>query len=145
MSLAGRITNGHSVTPHMAGVSSNGELICSPLGYDESVFHDMTSINTAYNFYGARPGKQFVITNVVIFADRSISDNSSTEIVVYEATSDSTTTESKVLLQFGMGKLSVLAVPGLRLLVNEGLFVNGKTDDNNVNLTILGYYVDTVI
>ena len=145
MSLAGRITNGHSVTPHMAGVSSNGELICSPLGYDESVFHDMTSINTAYNFYGARPGKQFVITNLIIFADRAVSNNDNTEIVVYEATSDSTTTESKVLIHLGMGRQTVHAISGLRLLVNEGLFVNGKTDDNNVLLTILGYYVDTVI
>ena len=46
-----------------------------------------------------------------------------------------------VILQFGMARLSVLPLVPLNLVIAEGAYLNAKTDDNTINMTIFGYYV----
>jgi hypothetical protein len=125
-----------------ARVSRNGELIVSPLSHDDTSFQNMVLIDTAYNFYTPESGKEFIITSLIVFADKSISDTSPTIIEVYEASQPDTTTVDKTLLQFGMAKLSTLPIVPLRLKVNAGKYINAKTDDNNVLMTIMGYHVE---
>lgn len=125
-------------------LTPSGEVIVAPLSYDETVFNDMDAIDTAYNFYSPKSMKQFVITGVIAFGDKDISDASDTVIVIYEADDTTTTTVDKVLLQFGLGKLTSLAILPLHLLVNAGKFVNAKTGDDDVHMTIMGYYIEAL-
>lgn len=124
-----------------AKVTKSGELVVAPLHYSETVFNILDAIDTAYHFYPPRPRQQFVITGVVVFADKDVSDASDTVIVIYEADSTTSTTVDKVLIQFGMGKLTSLPLLGLNSLVNKGKFVNAKTGDDDIHMSILGYYI----
>ena len=125
-------------------LTRSGELIVAPLSYDETAFNDMDVIDTAYNFFSPKSLKQFVITGVIAFADKDISDADDTVIIVYEAGDTTTITVDKVLLQFGMGKLTTTAFVPLRILVNAGKFVNAKTGDDDVHMTLMGYYIEAL-
>jgi len=141
MSVHGHLVDGRGTTSR-AKVTQHGQLVTAPLHYDDTKFLEMAAAATAYNFYEPKGHKQFVITGVVAFADKEVANNSDTDIVVYEADSASNATASKVLLQFGLGSLTSLAITPLNLLVNEGVYVNGKTSDDDVHMTIMGYYID---
>ena len=45
-------------------------------------------------------------------------------------------------MQFGMGSLTSLAIVPLNILVNKGVWLNAKTGDDDVHMTIMGYYVN---
>ena len=135
-----KIVNGAS--QRSAGITRYGQLIVAPVDYDDTMVQSMTSTGTAYNFYTPKAGKRFVMTGFVAFADRSISDSSSTVIDIYEATSVDSTVIARSLFKFGMGKTTQLAHSS-NIIANEGVWVNGKTDDNNILLTVTGYYLDS--
>ncbi len=125
----------------MVAVTPSGELVVAPLAYDETEFNELAVANTAYNFYGPRAGKQFVLTGVLAYADKQVASNTNATVVVYEATNEDTTTVDKVLLQFEIGQNQSLPLPGLHILVNSGLWVNAKTDDDDVHMTLMGYFI----
>jgi len=122
-------------------VTQAGQLVVAPISYDESSFNTLDATATAYNFYVPKVGQQFIITAVLAFADKDVADNTDTIVTVYEATAPDTATESKVLFQFGMGKLTVLSLTPLNLLINEGVYINAKTGDDDIHMTIMGYYI----
>jgi len=123
-------------------VTKSGEVVVAPLSYSDTVFASMETVDIAYNFFQPKFEKQFVITGLLAFADKDINDASATDIIVHEATAVASTVEDKVLMHFGMAKLSLLPFAPLNILVNSGVFVNAKTNDNNVLITITGYFID---
>lgn len=125
-----------------AKVTKSGELVVAPLAYDETVFQELGTANTAVNFFSPKADKQFVITGIVVFADKDISDANDTNIIVFEASDAGTATVDKVLLQFGMGKLTSLSITPLHLLVNNGVWINAKCDDADIHMTLMGYFID---
>ena len=126
-----------------ASVSRNGEVLIRRYTYDEAVYKEIGTDNTAVNFYGPKAGFQFVITGVVLKADAQVSTTTDAAVVIYEASTATTTTADKVLFQTAMLKSDQVAVTGMQLLVNKGKYVNGKTSDDDIHATILGYYVPT--
>jgi hypothetical protein len=62
-------------------------------------------------------------------------------VVVYEGTSATTTTVSKTLFQIEMAQVSNIALTPINILVDSGKYVNAKTDDDDVHMTIMGYYI----
>ena len=140
MTTPAHIVDGRG-TKQKAKVTTLGQVVVAPFSYDESSFNAMDTVDTAYNYYGPKANQQFVITSALVFADKDVADNTDTVIVVYEATSPSTTTEAKVLFQFGVGKSTNMHISPLNLLVNEGVYINGKTGDDDIHMTIFGYYI----
>lgn len=128
-----------------ARFNPQGQLETALGDYDLSKFVSMSATATAFNYYTPIPGRQFLITGLLCFATKDVQDNSDTNIVIYEGTTPSTTTEARIILQFGMGQLTVLSMPNLRLLVSQSVFLNAKTDDATVDLNILGHFIPTVI
>lgn len=127
---------------NLAKVTKSGELVVTPLHYDKTSFNTLDAINTGYNFYRPLSKKQFVITGILAFADKDVNDTTDTIIVIYEAGDSDTTTVDEVLLQFGMGKLTVITATPLHILVRPGKFVNAKTGDDDIHLNIMGYYIN---
>jgi hypothetical protein len=123
-------------------VTSIGQLVTAPFAYDETVFKELAADDTAYNFWPPKPGEQFVITGVLFRADKQVSSTVDATVVVYEATTDSTITVSKILIQFAVVQGDIINATPLNLLVNEGRYVNAKTDDDDIHMTIMGYYID---
>ncbi len=126
----------------VATVTPIGQLVSAPFAYDDTVFRELAEPDTAYNFYPPKAGQQFVITGVLFRADKQVSSTVDATVVIYEATTAATTTVSKVLIQFAVVQGDIINPTALNLLVNEGRYVNAKTDDDDIHMTILGSYVD---
>ena len=123
-------------------VNAAGELIVSSGPYDLTVFQDMDTINTAYNFYGPKGLQQFVITGFLALGDKDISDASDSTVVIYESDAPDSTTASRVVIQFEIAKLIPVPFPNIKILCNHGVYINAKTADDDVHMTIFGHYVD---
>ena len=133
-----QITDGR----YVARVHPDGHLITGPREYDDSVFHEMDSASTAYNFYGPKARKNFILRVILAYADKQVSSSTNATVVVYEAESPETTTASKTLLQFELGQNQSLPITPLNLKVTAGVYVNAKTDDDDIHMTIMGHYID---
>lgn len=138
MAIEVRITVGGKTVK----VTPSGELVIAPLSYDETSFKELTPANTGLNFYEPLPGQQFVITAVLLRADKNVSNTADATVVIYEANSTDSTTVDKVLIQFAVVRDDIITSVPLRILVAKGKFVNGKTTDASIHMTITGYYID---
>lgn len=123
-------------------VTPSGELVVAPLNYDETSFNELAVAATGYNFYEPLPGKQFVITAVLMRADKNVSNVTDATVVIYEANSTDSITIDKTLIQFAVVRDDIITSTPLRILVAGGTFINGKTSDASIHMTITGYYID---
>lgn len=126
-----------------ACVTANGQLVVAPISYDETVYKELAADNTAYNFYAAKPGQRFVITSIRAKADRDVSTTVDAAVIIYEASSSSTTTVDKVLHQEAMVRGESVTMR-TNILVTEGKYINAKTTDDDIHMTIMGYYLDAL-
>lgn len=124
-----------------AQVTESGELVVAPLKYDETQFVELAEPDTAYNFYEPVPSEQFVITGLNFKADRQVSTTVDAQVIIYEAVSIDTTAVAKVLFQEAMVRGERTGLSSLHILVNVGVWVNAKTDDDDIHMTIMGYYI----
>jgi len=122
-------------------VSPQGELLIRQLKFDESKFQALDTINTAFNFFKPRAGERFIITAALINTNKDIGVNGAI-FDLYEADSETSTTIDKQVAKVNMLKNNTIPIPGMFMGVSEGKFLNGKTDDAIVNVTITGYYID---
>lgn len=119
-----------------------GALTVTPPSFNLIEFKELGTINTAFNFYQPKGGKQFVVTNIFAYGDKQVAANSNATVIVYEATTDATVTVSKIIMQFEIGQNEFHPFNSLNLLVNTNRFINAKTDDNDVHVNILGFFID---
>lgn len=124
-----------------AGVTDRGQLITAPIKYNEAIFRSFTVINTAYNFVKPKAGMRFVIDAIIFSGDRNVTQATGAVIEIYEAQSPTSTTVSNDLFTLDIGRLTGRSITGLNVITSEGVWINGKTDDANTNVTILGYFV----
>ena len=124
-----------------ASVSEIGELAVGPIEYSQTKFVELGTVDTAFNFFPPLPGSQFVINGVIATGDLQISANAVAEVIVYEGASAETTTVDNIIIQFVITRLQSVSYLPLNILVTKGKFVNAKTDDDDVHMTILGYYI----
>ena len=125
-----------------ANVTAIGALVTTGPSFNEAEFKELGIINTAFNFYSPKSGKQFIITNIFAFGDKQVSGASNATVEVYEAASEGTTVVERCLLKFEIGQNQFQPYQNLGLLVNSGVFINAKTDDDDVHMNILGFYID---
>lgn len=123
-------------------VTRLGQLVTAPLAYGETVFKELAEPDTAYNFYEPRAGKRFVITGMIVTTNRNVGVNGAV-IEFYEAGAIDSTTVGKTILRLDMVKNQILPIVGTNFILTEGVFLNGKTDDDDVLATIAGYEVDS--
>ncbi len=126
-----------------AEVSPSGEIAVGPVRYSQSKFNAMDGTG-AFTFFGPLPGQQFVITGMRLKAAASVSPSTEATVIVYEATASDSTTVARTVHQEPMLKDNAVTLLPLSLLVNEGVWLNGKTDDPTVNITIFGYYISAL-
>lgn len=122
-------------------VLPNGQMVTAPLKYSDTKFNNMDLVNTAYNFHEPRAGKRFVITGMIVATNRSVGADGAV-IEFYEASAVDSTTVDKTVLRLDMVKNDKLPLTGVNFILTEGVFLNGKTDDDDVLATIAGYEVD---
>lgn len=124
-----------------ARVTRQGELVVAPYSFNETQFNELGTAGAAVNFYKPKAGQQFIVTGVIAAGNLSIAANALATVVVYEGSATDDTSADKTLIQFGVTRLQTLILPLLNILVAEGKFINAKTDDDDVFLTVMGYYI----
>jgi len=143
MTAGFHITDGRGAG-HKSCVTAAGQIITAPFGYDETVFNTLDATGTAYHYYGPKAGFQFVITGVIAYATKDVNDSTSTVISIFEAVSTASISATKTLMSFGLGKNAVLPLLPLNIIVTEGVYLNATTDDDDILLTVMGYYVPSL-
>ena len=123
-------------------VNEAGEILVSDGPYDLSTFNELAEINTAYNFFGPRGREQFVITGFLMYGDKQVSGSTNATVIIYESSQSDSTTEDRVLIQVEVGQNQSIPFPNIRILCNKGVYLNAKTDDDDIHMTIFGHYVD---
>ena len=123
-------------------VNEAGEILVSDGPYDLAEFQELDIINTAYNFYGPSGREQFVISGFLMYGDKQVSTSTNATVIIYESDQPDSTTEDRVLVQVEVGQNQSIPFPNIRILCNKGVYINGKTDDDDVHMTIFGHYVD---
>ena len=115
-------------------ISDAGELIIRSFDFSIPIFQNMNSADTAFNFFDSKAGFKFVIN---VGVNGAVVD-------IYEATADNTTTIDTQILKFEMQKSTSKVLTSLNFITtDEGKFINAKTDDTNVLLTISGFFIPT--
>jgi hypothetical protein len=133
--LVGR--NGQQVN-----VNDAGEILVSDGPFDLSMFNELDLVNTAYNFFGPRGRQQFVISGFLMYGDKQVSGATNATVIIYESDQPDSTTTDRVLVQVEVGQNQSIPFPSIRILSNRGVYINAKTDDDDIHMTIFGHYVD---
>lgn len=129
---------------HVVQVSPTGEIAVSPVRYNETVFKELAEPNIAYNFYGPHVGEQFVLVSMLAYGDKQVGTSTNATVIVYEGESIDTITISRVLLQFEVGQNQSVPFAPINVLVNKGVWINAQTDDDDIHMTLLGYYINEI-
>ena len=124
-----------------ASVSKYGEVVTAPYDYSTSYFQNFGTADTAYNFVPPIQNQFFVITAMILQANKNVNATTGQVVDVYEAESATTTTIDKSLFQIEMIKNDRVILTGLNIRTTAGKFLNGKTADDDVLATVAGYYV----
>ena len=129
-----------AATGNQATVTRFGQLVVAAVDYSTPVTKTLDVINTAYNFVEPSMNHSVVITDIILTANKNVGAGDAT-VTIYEAESIDTTTSIKDILNLEMIKQSNLPLTGLNMIVSEGSFVNAKTNDDDVFVTIMYYKV----
>lgn len=123
-------------------ITKYGQIVVAPISYSSSTFKKLALAATGYNFVTPKAGKQIVITDIVVITDKDVSATVGAEIELYTATSDSSTTVVDTILKLELIKQKSVVLNGLNLITDGGVFLNGKTSDAGVFVTMMYYYVE---
>jgi len=122
-------------------VSQIGQLITAPFAYDLVVSKTLDTDNVAVNFYKPRVGFQFVVTGLLITADKNVTQDCIVDVYPANSETDTVVPSTTGILHIEMLKNGSRDILGLNIVAGEGVYINSKTDDNNVFVTIMGYYI----
>ena len=125
----------------VAKVTKFGQLVVAPIAYSIPVTQEMDVIDTAFNFVTPEQGQSIVITDIVIAANKDVSPTEPAIVEVYTADANDSITVITEILLTQIPRSTTVPITGLNLLIGEGVWVNSKTNDNNVSLTIMFYRV----
>jgi len=127
-----------------ARVTRFGQLVTSPLAYSTPVQKILDVTNTAFNFVAPSAGNFIVITDILVYASKSVSNTTPADIQIFQSDEvDSlTVVEGITRPQLIAGSSSELT--GLNLIVDPGRWINATTDDATVQITIMFYTVPEV-
>ncbi len=134
-----------SKTGQSVRVTRFGQLVVSPLAFSTPVARELDTINTAFNFLAPEDGTSIVITDILVSADKDVSNVDPAEIEIYEADAADSLTATPSIISPRLSRAANLALNGVNLLIPEGKWVNAKTNDNNVLVTIMFYRVPVEI
>lgn len=127
-------------TDKQVKVTSRNELVINRYDYSTAYAVTANAVNTAFNFIEPKAGWRFVITDILLYANKGVGANDAS-VQVYEASGSDSTTVDKAILDVEMLKQTSRDLTGLNLIVSAGKWVNIKTDDDTIFATLMGYYV----
>jgi len=132
-------------TQNVAGISDNGEQYVAPRHYSTSYYEQVINTAEFYEVIPARSNKQFVITSMLIATSKTFGSATVAEtVMIWETSPADFSTNLKTIAQIDFLKNDRLPISGLNLLVTEARSVVVSAADTNVDVTLAGYYIDSV-
>ena len=128
-----------------AFVTKRGQLVTTPIAYSQFYLASAVLAATGYNIVLPKAASKFVITDIIITADKNVHATNGAIIDIYEAESPTSTVVTKEIYQDEVVKFDRISLTGLNvLIVNEGRWINVKTAEATVRVTIGGYYIPSL-
>lgn len=128
-------------TQKLASVNVDGVLAVGNLKPTESENQQLNLANTAFNFVKVKSKEKFVLTGVIINADRFVSANGA-DVVIYAANTADSITPLKIIFELDILRNQTIPILGSgQFEIGSGLFLNAKTTSGNINVTMLGYFL----
>jgi hypothetical protein len=124
-------------------ITERGQLITGPLDFSKFYFGTTASNNVAVNVVEPKTRMCFIITAIILSADRSVGANGAVTDVFENTTGPTNGTVTKQIIQEEIAKQTRMTATGLNIIVTEGAWVNVKSDDVVVRCNIAGYYVES--
>lgn len=123
-----------------AAVTSQGEVLIREFAYSEFNTQFLDVVDTASNHFKPKDGFRFVITGLSISGNRNIGVNGSV-YSLYTANSATSTAiiDEPFTAEIPKSSFSVQQLPKVRIA--EGVFLNSKCDDDDIRVTVYGYFV----
>lgn len=120
-------------------VTPNGELVTGTLEYSEPYYVELGVNDQIYNAVPAKVSKRFIIVGLLIGADRNVTTDCTVHI--YESLSaDGVSDKDILVIDLNKGHHTYLNL--INLSTQSTRWINATTDDDDVDLTVFGYYVD---
>lgn len=141
MSQASKIVDEESL--FAARVTSRGELVVGALSYSDPYYVRVSAAATETLIVPAKEGMRFVVRDLMVTTDKDFASATSGELIeVYEALPHDITTVEKTIFKVELLKNDRLVAIGLNLITSNTVTIVAVADDNNVDITLAGYYVD---
>ena len=122
-------------------VNDGGELQIAQGSYDLASFNELDIVDTGYTFYEPFGNNNFVITGFLIYGDKQVNSNTNATVTIYEASERGSTTVDRTIVQVEVGQNQSIPFPNIRILTSYGTYINAKTTDDDIHMTIFGHYV----
>lgn len=99
--------------------------------------------DTPANIVPAKADHVFCITGILLTANQNVSNTVSATVSIYTADSETTAVGSALttLFTIPLQRNDTRDITGILVEAEEGKWINGNTDDDDIFVTILGYYV----
>jgi len=133
------ITDGTG-TDVKARVTPYGQLVVAPISYSTSIANSLTVNDAGVTFINPSMGQRVVITDIILTSDKNVGTNGAA-VEVYESSGFDDATVTSSILSIEMLKNTSRDLIGLNFLSSGGVWINAKTDDNNIQVTLGYYYV----
>ena len=124
-----------------AQITSRGEITTAPLSFSKAYNAIAGTASSPANILAPMTNKVFVITAILLYGNKKVGAADAT-VTIYEANSPTTTTIEETIFQTEIPKGQRRDITGIYLGVTEGRWVNIITDDDDIYVTIMGYYAD---
>ncbi len=96
---------------------------------------------TPVEIVAAKGGFIFCITGIILTGNKGISTSVDALVDIYTSTDSASATAVTTILSIPIARSSQTVITGVLLETEAGHFINGKTSDDDVLVTILGFYV----
>jgi hypothetical protein len=141
MSLPTTIADGGN-TDRKACVRATGQLVTGPIAYNKPYQATLGTAGTPVEIVGPEPKKRFVVDSILMYANRNVGAT----VTIYESQDGpASSTQTNVVLDTEIPQKTARDLVGLNMLCEAGHWLNAETDDDDVFITVMGYYVDDVL
>jgi hypothetical protein len=122
-----------------------GALAVAPVFPSTAFNATLGTDDTAVNIVPAKAYHTFYITGLLITANQNVSNTVNATVTIYTADAENTAKGSALTTHFeiSVGRNDIRDITPILVESIEGKWINGETTDDDIIVTILGYYIRT--
>lgn len=141
MSVSFQLEDGHG-TERRVVVTKFGEIAAGQLHYSQASSVNADVIDTAYNLVSPRHQQEHVIiTGIVLTANKNVGTTDARVVLYSNGEGPDSRTQELVLVETEIAKNDTFTLNPVSIEIQPGKWVNVETDDDDVFVTLLYYYV----